>query len=209
MVRDFTNISDDVASAHTLIFLRERRQRKPGKRGDGESETGNRATNTESVSRSVLNCRLIAEVRHDAEVRELSICHLEPAFVGGGAGGTGVQDRLHRHALDASVLQRHLRPLLCELADSDDRLHPQQPDDVAQRALADLVGGVALGRAQLWWCQVPARLVEEDQRTQVVHEALPEEDVRSTAQLPEETPEPVAANLQVVTQYNYRHRCPL
>ena len=110
-----------------------------------------------------------------------------------------MQDHLHSHPFYPSVPQRHLRALLGELPDADDRAHAQESDDVTERALADLVGGVPLGGAQVWRREVLAGFTEEHERAEVVHETASEEDVGSAAQPPEETPEPVAAYLQSVS----------
>ena len=110
-----------------------------------------------------------------------------------------MQYRLNHHPFDAAVPQRHMRALLDELPDADDRLHAQESDDVTEGALADLVGGVPLVGAQVWRSEVLAGFTEEHEWAEVVHETVSEEYVGSAAQPPEQTPEPVAAYLQAVS----------
>ena len=97
---------------------------------------------------------------------------------------------------DAGFLQRHLGLVLRELTDADDDLCVEQSHNVAEVLAAEAVQRLALDDWELGGSNVLGVVVHEDQRTDVVHEAVAEEVVRLATILLEESPEPTATDLK-------------
>ena len=94
------------------------------------------------------------------------------------------------------LLERHLSLVLSELPDSDDDFRVQQAHRVAQMLAAESIQWFPLNDRQLGWRNVLGIVIHEDQRANVVHEAVSEEILGLAAVLLEEPPEPASAYLK-------------
>lgn len=134
----------------------------------------------------------------DAELAQLCGDGAGPVVVRRGTGGTGMEDPAEARSRRRGSADDFARALEGELADADEPLRFQNPDDLAQVRVAPGKERGALMRWKFIGGAVPAGLFKKRERAIVRDEVVPEEIFGGAETFREQSPEPFPADFAPV-----------